>query len=140
MQDIQAKREKDAQLQEEDRKKKERLKQLAREQAKQNFEKVNNQPGLKELQERHDRHDHTTDEEGEESAKPKKPKKAPIENNNGAVESFLERNKPQKVIFPNITDLATWKKKYKVDDDVKVFICTGGYPDIKKALKRRGWV
>jgi len=121
-------------LQEEQSKKKERLKQLAREQAKQNFEKVNNQPGLKELQERHDRHDHATDEEGEE--KPKK-KKAP---ENGAVESFLERNKPQKVIFPNITDLATWKKKYKVDEDVKVFICTGGYPDIKKALKRRGWV
>jgi hypothetical protein len=39
-------------------------------------------------------------------------------------------------VFPNITDLATWKKKFKVEDDVKIFICTGGYPDIKKALKR----
>jgi hypothetical protein len=56
------------------------------------------------------------------------------------LDSFLERNNPKKVIFPNITDLATWKKKYKVEDDVKVFICTGGYPDIKKALKKRGWV
>jgi hypothetical protein len=52
------------------------------------------------------------------------------------LDSFLERNNPKKVIFPNITDLATWKKKYKVEDDVKVFICTGGYPDIKKALKK----
>ena len=76
--------------------------------------------------------------EGEEkAAKPKKKKPAA---DNAAMESFLERNKPQKVIFPNITDLATWKKKFKVDDDVKVFICTGGYPDIKKALKKRGWV
>lgn len=56
------------------------------------------------------------------------------------MDSFLERNNPKKVIFPNITDLATWKKKYKVDEGTKVFICTGGYPDIKKALKRRGWV
>lgn len=52
----------------------------------------------------------------------------------------MERNNPKRVIFPNITDLATWKRKYKVDDNVRVFICTGGYPDIKKALKRRGWV
>lgn len=36
--------------------------------------------------------------------------------------------------------MATWKKKYKVDDNVKVFILAGGYPDIRKALKRRGWV
>ncbi len=36
--------------------------------------------------------------------------------------------------------MTTWKKKYKVDDNVKVFICTGGYPDIKRALKKRGWV
>jgi len=56
------------------------------------------------------------------------------------MESFLERNNPKKVMFPNITDLTTWKKKYKVEDDVKVFICTGGYPDIKRALKKRGWV
>ena len=56
------------------------------------------------------------------------------------MESFLERNNPKRVIFPNITDLAMWKKKYKLEDDTKVFICTGGYPDIKKALKRRGWV
>jgi tubulin monoglycylase TTLL3/8 len=36
--------------------------------------------------------------------------------------------------------LVTWKKKFKVDDESKIFICTGGYPDIKKALKKRGWI
>jgi tubulin monoglycylase TTLL3/8 len=43
-------------------------------------------------------------------------------------------------VFPNITDLVTWRRKYKVEENTKVFICTGGYPDIKKALKSRGWV
>lgn len=56
------------------------------------------------------------------------------------LESFLERNTKKDKSFPNITDIAIWKKKFKVEDDVKVFICTGGYPDIKKALKKRGWV
>jgi hypothetical protein len=37
-------------LAEEERKKKEKMKQMAREQAKQNFEKIANQPGLKEMQ------------------------------------------------------------------------------------------
>lgn len=36
--------------------------------------------------------------------------------------------------------MATWKKKNKLDDATRVFICTGGYPDIKRALKQRGWV
>lgn len=27
-----------------------------------------------------------------------------------------------------------------MDDESKIFICTGGYPDIKKALKKRGWI
>ncbi len=48
MQEIQAKREKEATNAEEERKKKEKLKQMAREQVKQIFDKVNNQPGLKE--------------------------------------------------------------------------------------------
>lgn len=80
----------------------------------------------------------TEEDDEEEETKPKKKKKPSADQTN--LESFLERNNPKKVIFPNITDLATWKKKYKVEDDVKVFICTGGYPDIKKALKKRGWV
>ena len=36
--------------------------------------------------------------------------------------------------------MAIWKRKNKVSEDTKVFICSGGYPDIKKALKLRGWV
>lgn len=36
--------------------------------------------------------------------------------------------------------MATWKKKHRVDDKTKVFIIKGGYGDIKRALKSRGWV
>ena len=56
------------------------------------------------------------------------------------IEAFIERNNPKRQGFPNITDMTLWKKKYKVDENTKIFICTGGYPDIKKALKNRGWV
>jgi hypothetical protein len=52
MKEIQAKREKEQAAAEEERKKKEKLKQQAREQVKQIFDKVNNQPGLKEIQEK----------------------------------------------------------------------------------------
>ena len=33
-----------------------------------------------------------------------------------------------------------WKKKHRVTEDTKVFICVGGYGDVKRALKSRGWV
>lgn len=36
--------------------------------------------------------------------------------------------------------MATWKKKNRVDEKTKVFIVKGGYGDIKRALKQRGWV
>lgn len=36
--------------------------------------------------------------------------------------------------------MATWKKKNRVDESTKVFIVKGGYGDIKRALKTRGWV
>lgn len=85
-----------------------------------------------------DDEDEDDDEEAKEKKKKKKDKKKTPQE--AHVEAFLERNNPKRVIYPNITDLATWKRKYKVDDSVKVFICTGGYPDIKKALKKRGWV
>lgn len=39
-----------------------------------------------------------------------------------------------------MTDLHEWKKKNKVDESQKVFIVQGGYNDIKRALKRRGWI
>jgi hypothetical protein len=36
--------------------------------------------------------------------------------------------------------MVAWKKKYRVDPETKVFIVKGGYKDVKKALKARGWV
>jgi len=43
-------------------------------------------------------------------------------------------------VFTNITDMATWKKKNRVEPETKVFIIKGGYGDVKRALKQRGWV
>ena len=40
----------------------------------------------------------------------------------------------------NITDMKEWKKKNKVDPDTKVFIVKGGYGDVRRALRARGWV
>ncbi len=70
-------------------------------------------------------------EDGPDSAKKSKAKQDP---------TFLERNNPKRTVFPAIVDMATWKRKNRVDDATKVFICLGGYPDVKKALKKRGWV
>jgi hypothetical protein len=42
--------------------------------------------------------------------------------------------------FPFIVDLGEWKKKNRLDPETKVFIITGGYTDVKKALRSRGWV
>lgn len=38
-----------------------------------------------------------------------------------------------------ITDFAQWKKKHKVEDKTKVFVVSGGYGSIRKALLERGW-
>lgn len=37
--------------------------------------------------------------------------------------------------FPYITDLAEWKKKNRIEPTDKVYIVTGGYGELKKALK-----
>ena len=37
--------------------------------------------------------------------------------------------------FPHVTDLNEWKKKNRLANGEKVFIVTGGYPELKKALK-----
>ena len=42
--------------------------------------------------------------------------------------------------FPHVVDLAEWKKKNRLDPETQVFIVTGGYSGIKKALYARGWV
>ena len=51
------------------------------------------------------------------------------------------KQKKKKIpLYPNITDMAQWKKKHKLDPNTKVFIIVGGYWDLKKALEERGWV
>ena len=41
--------------------------------------------------------------------------------------------------FPYISDLGQWKKKNRIEQADKVFIITGGYGELKKSLKERGW-
>lgn len=58
-------------------------------------------------------------------------------------QDFIIRNLNLIKKNPNIitiTDMQTWKKKYKIDNKTKVFIITGGYGDIKRALLKRGWI
>ena len=60
-----------------------------------------------------------------------------------AMQSFLMRNVPAKVIKegPKITDMKEWKKKNRVDPKTKVFIIKGQkYPPLREALYERGWV
>ena len=47
---------------------------------------------------------------------------------------------PNLKVFANITDMKTWKKKNQVEEHQKVFIVSGGYGFLKKALRKRGWV
>ena len=56
------------------------------------------------------------------------------------LENFFKRNLQTKKVFANITDFDRWKKKHQVDPKTKVFICTGGYGTIRKALTDRGWI
>lgn len=57
-----------------------------------------------------------------------------------AIQNFIDRNVQNKEVFLNITDMTQWKKKHRVTDGTRVFICVGGYGDVKRALKKRGWV
>ena len=45
-----------------------------------------------------------------------------------------------KEVFLNITDIKEWRKKHRLEPGTKIFIANGGYGDIKRALKQRGWV
>jgi tubulin monoglycylase TTLL3/8 len=56
------------------------------------------------------------------------------------LENFFKRNLQTKKVYSNITDFDRWKKRNKVDPKTKVYICTGGYGTIRKALNDRGWV
>ena len=132
-------KQKESELAEIERKKK--LQEQAREQVQQRAEEIRNLPSLREQQDSRlklKRADEETKKEGGSSPTPAKPK-VPVDSD--AFNNFLERNKqmlaPAKL---NITDMKEWKKKNKVDADTKVFIVRGGYNDVRKALKNRGWV
>jgi len=57
------------------------------------------------------------------------------------MQNFYERNIPSQRVFIKITDMADWKKKYRVDKRTKVFIVKGKkFPDVREALISRGWV
>ena len=56
-----------------------------------------------------------------------------------AAQNFIDRNLNIKEPKLHITDFKEWKKRNKLEQDTKVFICKGGYGDIKRALKARGW-
>lgn len=74
-------------------------------------------------------------EEEEEEDKDKDTKKLEPHD----FENFLKRNLQKKKVFVNITDFDYWKKKHKLEAKEKVFILTGGYAPIRKALLKRGW-
>ena len=46
----------------------------------------------------------------------------------------------QKNVGRICNSLKEWKKRNRCSDKQPVFICIGGYPDMKKALQNRGWV
>lgn len=59
-----------------------------------------------------------------------------------ANQNFLERNMVIKrpINKINITDIAIWKKRNKVEENQRVFHVSGGYAELKRALKERKWV
>lgn len=74
----------------------------------QKSEQFKNAPSLRELQDSRNKKRHV---EGGEDSSEKKPEKT-----EGAMQSFIDRNVPANQVFLNITDMATWKKKNRVDD------------------------
>ena len=53
-------------------------------------------------------------------------------------EALLKLSKHRRNNAPMITDFAQWKKRNRVSDKTRVFMIYGGYPDVRKALERRG--
>lgn len=135
LQKLQKQKEEEKKKEEEEEKRKLKLKQQAREQVQKMVTAHAKQPSLLDQQKMEDE-----EQEQDDGVKVKKTKKRKVVTGNKQVDNFLERNKPKQSAFPNIVDFAQWKKKMRLDENQKVFICTGGYPDIKKSLKQRGWV
>lgn len=105
-------------------------------------EQIKNLPSLREQQDSRLKKKRQVEEEHktEQVSSPSLAKK-PLAVDTEAFNNFLERNKqmmaPAKL---NITDMKEWKKKNRLEPDSKVFIIKGGYQDVRKALKARGWV
>lgn len=62
------------------------------------------------------------------------------------INSKKNLNKKESIIakekfnnLKNVVTLEDWKKRNRIETDTKVFICSTGYPDMRKALLSRGW-
>lgn len=116
------------------------MQEAAREQVQARAEEIKNMPSLREQQDSRLKAKRKDEENKLALASPTPAKKqAPVDTE--AFNKFLERNMTMiKPVNLNITDMKEWKKKNRVDPETKVFIIKGGYGDIKRALKSRGWV
>ncbi|CAM9140398.1 unnamed protein product [Ectocarpus fasciculatus] len=56
-----------------------------------------------------------------------------------SVERLTQQRKGGGVITASARDFNDWKRKHKVAPETKVFVMTGWYPCVKKALVERGW-
>ena len=130
-------KEKQKEVEEEQRKLK--LKELARQNVLMRADELKNMPTLREQQDSRLQKKRKEAEQGKTS-----PNRGQVTElkpvNPESIKAFLQRNLKTKEVFLNITDINQWKKKHRVEPDTKVFICKGGYKDIKRALKQRGWV
>ena len=113
-----------------------RLKEQARFQVQQQFQQFKVQPSqltqdeLKAQQKKAEQRGDT----------PPKKEDKPKSQQDAQLAQFIKRNVPKIKVLLNITDMKEWRKRNKLDDKTKVFIVKGGYGDIKRALKARGWV
>jgi len=55
-----------------------------------------------------------------------------------SINRFLERTRMTRAAA-HCGDIAEWKRRNGCEADRQVFICNGGYPDLRDALLRRGW-
>jgi hypothetical protein len=80
--------------------------------------------------------EHPPDEEDPNQPQPP-PKRISRREEAGIVKRLS--NAPRRFTGPIITDFDLWKKKHKLTPEDRVFIISGGYPILRKALLSRGW-
>lgn len=56
----------------------------------------------------------------------------------GSMQSFLDRQKSS-LVSRHCNTMTEWKRLNQCKPEQKVFACSGGYPDFRDALLRRGW-